>query len=768
MRLSPVLVACLAATATLGVSNSAQAETTRPDSSRPKSGATVAVVPSPVTLAPVELQQPQISATPRWVVPVAPPEAIAQAQTPPPDPIAPPGTQSTPQQETPDQIRIGPPSTIQLTPAPVAPGTETPTTPAPTTPAPTTTPPTVPGPATPPQADSEPKVLVGEVDVKGVDGPLQAEVYRVIRTQPGRTTTRTLLQEDINAIFGTGFFSNVRATPEDTPLGVRVTFEVQANPILGSVRLEGTKVLPQSIADAAFSPQYGSILNLVRLQEGIKIVNKWYQDNGYVLAQIVGSPQVSPDGTVVLEVAEGVIENIQVRFINKEGSEIVIDKAGNPVTDKDGNQVRIKGKTRPFIITREFELKPGTVFNRNIAERDLQRVYGLGVFEDVKLSLNPGQDPKQVVVVANVTEKNTGSVAAGAGISSASGLFGTLSYQQQNLGGNNQKFGGELQIGQRETLFDLNFTDPWIANDPFRTSYTVSLFKRRTISLIFDGGDDEVRLPNGDRPRIDRTGGGISFSRPLSKEVFRRSEWVASLGAQYQRVAIRDSNGKFRFRDELGNLLSFDDSGKDDLFTLQFGAVRDRRDDPLRPIKGSLLRFGTEQSIPLGRGNILLNRLRASYSFYLPSKLLKLTPGCRKVNASTTDCPQTLAINIQGGTVIGDLPPYEAFSLGGSNSIRGYDEGDVGGSRSFLQGTIEYRFPIFSVISGALFIDGGTSLGSQSSVPGNPGRVRGKPENGLGYGLGLRVQSPLGPIRIDYGFNDNGKGRLHFGIGERF
>jgi len=85
---------------------------------------------------------------------------------------------------------------------------------------------------------------------------------------------------------------------------------------------------------------------------------------------------------------------------------------------------------------RELELKPGRVFNRNTVQKDLQRVYGLGLFEDVQVSLNPGQDPRKVIVVVNVDERNSGSVAAGAGISSASGLFGTVSYQQQNLGGN--------------------------------------------------------------------------------------------------------------------------------------------------------------------------------------------------------------------------------------------------------------------------------------------------------------------------------------------
>ncbi|WP_371357269.1 POTRA domain-containing protein, partial [Hydrocoleum sp. CS-953] len=83
--------------------------------------------------------------------------------------------------------------------------------------------------------EGEPLVLVAEVVVIGVDRELEDQVYQVISTQPGRTTTRSQLQKDINAIFATGFFRNVKALPEDTPLGVRVTFEVEPNPVLNSV-----------------------------------------------------------------------------------------------------------------------------------------------------------------------------------------------------------------------------------------------------------------------------------------------------------------------------------------------------------------------------------------------------------------------------------------------------------------------------------------------------------------------------------------------------
>lgn len=616
-----------------------------------------------------------------------------------------------------------------------------------------------------PTTEAEPRVLVSEVVIRTETGqPLPAEqenqVYGVIRTQPGRTTTRSQLQEDINSVFATGFFSNVQAVPEDTPLGVRVTFLVQLNPTLSQVRIDanpGTNVpsvLPPNTVNQIFSNQYGRILNLRELQEGIKQLLKVYQDQGYVLAQVVGSPQVSPDGVVTLTVAEGVVEDISVQYRNKEGQE----------TDKDGKPIR--GRTQPYIVTREIQLKPGQVFNRNIIQRDLQRVYGLGLFEDVNVSLNPGTNPSQVDVQVNVVERNSGSIAAGAGISSASGLFGTISYQEQNLNGRNQKLGAELEVGQRELLFDVRFTDPWIAADPYRTSYTANLFRSRSISLIFEGKDDNIETfepgeDDGDTPRILRLGGGINFSRPLSKNPYERSEWTASAGIRYQRVSTRDSDGDIREEgtiyenDQPTKIIELTESGtgQDDLLTLQLAAVRDKRDNALQPTRGSFFRLGLEQSVPVGLGNIFMSKVRGSYSYYLPVRFTNFTKGA-----------QTIAFNVQGGTILGDVPPYEAFTLGGSNSVRGYEEGALASSSSFLQATVEYRFPVFSVVSGALFFDAATDLGTETEA----GDLLDKSGSGYGYGLGVRVQSPLGPIRIDYGFNDQGDSRINFGIGERF
>ena len=645
-------------------------------------------------------------------------------------------------QEIAAPARIAQSPTPQPTTPPTAP--QEPAQPSTPTPPPSTSPTfTIPS-TTPPSATTpETQVLVGEVAIKTPEGQpplppeLEERIYDAIATKPGRTVTRTQLQSDINAVFATGFFSNVQAEPEDTDIGVRVTFFVLPNPVLKSVNTDGTKVLEDGVIDRIFGSQIGKITNLKDIQTGVKELEKYYQDKGYVLAQVIDI-KATPEGNINLVVSEGAIEGIKVAFINEDGK--TVDNEGKPVT----------GTTRDFIITRELTIKEGEIFNKNTVQSDLQKVFALGLFEDLNIGLAPGTDPRKVIVTVNVKERNTGSIAAGAGLSSSTGLFGTVSFQQQNLGGNNQKLGLDIQVGERELLFDLNFTDPWLAGDPYRTSFTANIFNRSLFSYIFD---TPIGIgPNNNSPRINRLGTGFSFSRPLGNAT------TASLGLRYERVSITDSsNNAIAATDSLGNPLTASGTGQDDLLLLQFAYATDQRDNPIRPSSGSVFRIATEQSIPIGLGSVFLNRVRASYSYFIPVNFLNFSEGT-----------QALAFNVQGGTVIGTLPPYEAFQLGGSNSVRGWDEGKIGSGRSFGIFSAEYRFPVFNIVGGVLFFDYGTDLGSASAVPGNPAGARNKPGSGAGYGIGVRVQSPLGSIRVDYGIGSNGGTQFSFGLGEKF
>jgi outer membrane protein insertion porin family len=583
--------------------------------------------------------------------------------------------------------------------------------------------PTPPSP-TPTPAASEPEVLVAEVVVEGTDDPeLIDQVYKVIRTRAGEVSTRSQLREDINAVFATGFFADVRAVPSDTPLGVRVTFEVKPNPVLKAVRTEGTTVLDLEVLRKAFAEQEGRVLNFGKLQAAVEEIEQWYADKGYVLAKVI-DVRTSEDGTLTLEVAEGEIEDIRVQ----------------------GNT-----KTRDFIITRELKTKPGDVFNRNQIQEDLQAVFNLNLFQDVNVGLNPGRDPNKVVVVVNVEERRTGTLSGTLGVSSATGVFAGLSVSEENLGGNNQKASFNVQVGTNETLFDLNFTDPRIATLEIPTSYSVNISNQQSSSFVFNEG---LTLPNGDPVRINRLGGSITFSRPLG------GNWRASLGARVQFVEARNSKGEQERFDVLGNPITFSASGQDSYTSLRLGLIHDTRDNLNTPSQGSVFRLFTEQSVRLFQNGLNANRLEASYSQFIPVKLFE----------TRSERPQVLAFDVRAGTTLGDLAPYDAFPIGGGNSVRGFFEGGIGSGRSFATATAELRFPLFDPVGVVVFADYGTDLGSGAAVIGNPAAVRNKPGSGLGLGAGIRIQSPLGPLRIDYavGQGEAGRAQLHFGIGEKF
>jgi outer membrane protein insertion porin family len=631
-----------------------------------------------------------------------------------------------------------------------------------------TTPPAAkpaPSPTTPidPAAESPTsgkRVIVNAIEVQSVNGQLSPElrdkVLATIATKVGQPTTSEQLQQDVNAIQALGAFQSVKVQPEQMGNGVKLTYLVAPFGVVKQVVIKtlptgSSSVFSQAEIDEIFKSSYGTPLNVSVLQEGVKKLNATYKERGYELAQVVNVENIDDNGQLALVVTEGIVEDVKIRFLNRNKEPL--DDKGQPV----------RGATREFIITREVQTKPGNVYNRKTIERDLRRIYGLGLFEDLGLSFKPSEtDPSKVILQIDVIERKTGSIVAGGGISSANGLFGSLSYQEQNLGGNSQKLGGEVQLGTREVLFDVNLTDPWIAGDPNRTAYNINVFQRKSISLVFDGGPRRVFADNGvvgsqDVPRVVRSGGGITFSRPLNGDPYNEGSWRASAGVQYQQVATQDGSG-VGVTTAGGRPLTFSGTGQDDLLMVQLGLSQDLRNNPVEPTQGSLFRVGLDQSVPVGSGNILMTRVRSSFTQYVPTSLLNFDKG-----------PQALVLNVQGGTVLGDLPPYEAFSLGGVTSVRGYDDGALGSGKSYITASAEYRFPLFSIVGGTLFADYGTDLGTGSKVLGDPAGTRGKPGSGFGYGAGVRINTGiLGSLRLDFGLNDRGESRIQFGIGERF
>jgi outer membrane protein insertion porin family len=570
-------------------------------------------------------------------------------------------------------------------------------------------------------------VTATDVQVKGATDELQQIVLKTIRTRPGGSTSQSQLDSDVAAILNTGFFSNASVISSQNRDGLNVVFQVEPV-VVRSLQLSGNQVLPPEVANDAFKPQLGQPISLAALRQGAEQVSKWYKDNNYVLAQVL-SAQPNRDGVVTVNVAEGVVGDINVRFLDKEGQPT-------------------QGRTKEDFINQELKLKPGQVFRVDVARQDLQHLYKLGLFDNANISLNG--DARKVDVTYDLTERPARGVNVGGGYSADTGVFGTINYRDQNFGGVNKQLGLNVQIGSHDLQFDGNFTNPYRASNPDMPGYSVNVLKHETLSQTFnDNFKNDTEAANYEEPREGQIGGGVTLTKPVG-------EWDASVGLNYTRTTIRDKNGNIISADSLGNPVSFSGSGVDDLVAITAGVAKDQRNNPVNPTEGSILSLSTQQSIPVGSGNILMNQVKANYSQYVP------------VNLFGTKDPQVLAFNVQGGTTIGDLPPYMAFNVGGINSVRGYGTGDVATGRSYVLASAEYRIPIYNPVGAVLFADFGSDLGTGDSVLGDPGAVREKPGMGFGYGAGLRINSPIGIIRADYGFNDQGGSQLQFGIGQRF
>ncbi|MDH6059773.1 outer membrane protein assembly factor [Chrysosporum bergii ANA360D] len=575
-------------------------------------------------------------------------------------------------------------------------------------------------------------VTATKVQIVGASQELQQIVRRVMKTQTGRETSKNQLQRDIAAILDTGLFASARVDSSSSGNGLDVVYYVEPV-IVRSLQLVGAKVLTYQVAQDQFQSQIGQPISPDQLKQAVEKINQWYADNGYQLGSVL-SIKPNRQGILRVNVAEGLVGEIKFRFINEDGQTI------------DGQGQAVKGRTQPEFLRQQLQLKSGQILEEKTLRQDVQKLYQTGLFESVNVALEG--DANQINLVYEVKELGARAINVGGSYNADLGLLGTLSYQDQNIGGVNDRLAVNVGVSHNDLQFDGKFTSPYRPSQPDGIGYTINAFRRRELSATFD---DKITLPNGDKVREGQIGAGISLQQPLDN-------WNTTLGFNYTRTTIRDGQGNINPTDRLGNSLSASGTGVDELATVSLTASQDKRDNVFNPTQGSVLSLSAEQSVPLGQGHIAMNRLKANYSYYVPVELFN----------TNNQQPQVFAMNFQAGTVIGDLAPYESFNLGGPDSVRGYDNGAVGSGRSYVLASAEYRFPIVPVLGGVVFADFASDLGSGSTVTGDPAGVRGKPGQGFGYGAGVRIESPVGLIRADYGINDQGESKVHLGIGQRF
>lgn len=561
--------------------------------------------------------------------------------------------------------------------------------------------------------------LVTKISVKGNKITKAEDIEAVVTTKPGMQLTQEGLAKDLHAIYSLGWYYDLQPEFTKVPEGVQLTYHVLENPVYKQLEVEGnTKISTAEIEKILDLPK-DQIINIKDVNIKVQRLEAEYNKQGYILAR-VADIRMLPDGTLLLLVNEGIVEDFKVK----------------------GNV-----KTKDYVITREMKLKKGEPFNAKDARRSMQRIYNLGYFEDVNIKLNPGQEPNGVEIEITVVEMNTGTFGIGAGYSNADGFIGMVSVGDRNFRGTGDSVNVRWEFGgEDEKNYELTYVKPWI--DDKETKATLMLYDVTNEYADYDIDAHEIA-----RYDKKRRGQELTFSRRTDNEFISNYVTLKNRDDIYKGEADGYEGDTDQYYENQFTGSAHDkpyyprtaQERRDENFgltrSITLGRVFDSRDNIYDPHEGKRIGYSVEWA-GLG-GDFDFTKFTADWRYYYRA-------GGENV----------WALNLGAGWADGDMPLSQRFSMGGSDTLRGYEDDQFRGN-SMLKATLEYRFPIIKKVQGVLFTDNGYAWDKRFEDDFDLGLIKNS------FGAGLRINSPLGPVKLDYGWGDDG-GMFHFSFGGQF
>ena len=563
--------------------------------------------------------------------------------------------------------------------------------------------------------------LITGLSISGVTAEQQANLLPILTEKVGDTVSVDGVFKDVTNLGNTGYFSEVNPVFTSVPEGVKLDFAVTVNPVTTGVSFEGNTVYSSEVLTKFMDIQPGQVLNSVSVGQKVQGINAAYARDGYMLAHVDGV-RVDDQGVLHIHIVEGIVEDII--------------PAGNK-------------KTRNKVITREFVQKKGKPFNKFLVRRSVERVYNLGFFDDVNVRMLPGeQDPNNVIIEIDVLEHKTGTITLGAGYSKSDGLMGIVEFGEDNLRGTGDKFKVHWEIGGKKKYknYQISYLKPWI--DSKGTSLGFSFFNREDEYTDYNEDGSEVAEYNK-----KSRGFNISFGRQTGE--YTRDYLTLESRKDTYKWDDDDSSG-FRYDKNAGKGTNWDNGSynfaSDNYVKNNFGRINsvtwqkvyDSRDNIYEPTRGRRISYTTQWA---GHG------LGGDFDFY------KFTAEARMYKK--LGAKNVLAFRARGGFIQGDAPYSQLFTLGGADSLRGYEDDQFRGKKMY-NATLEFRFPIVKKVSGVLFTD----IGDAWDAP-NVTWYNSKKTFNYGVGAGVRITTPIGPVKLDYGVGKH-KNKFHFSFGTQF
>ena len=500
---------------------------------------------------------------------------------------------------------------------------------------------------------------------------------------------------------------------EFTDHWIDLTFKIEEGKRfqVGKVAIEGDLILKAEELIKRLKITRKKYYSRETVRKDILMLTDLYSDKGY--AQVNISPEIDRD-------PEAQLVNLTFRVV--KGPEVYFEK------------IIISGNTstRDKVIRRELKIYEQELFSSSRLKRGIRKLYRLDYFQNIKVDTHTGSAEDKMILKIDVEEKATGAFSFGGGYSTVDKFFLTAQVEKRNFLGLGQTVAVRGKMGGRSTRFSLSFTEPWLFGIPLAAG--IDLYNQ---TFDYDSYDK------------DSIGGKIRFSYPLHDFI----RLYLSYGYDISDVHAIQSYASSQIFDIEGENLTSKVA-----VTLRW----DSRDRIFNATEGSDHRISVQYA-GLG-GDFAFTKVELDTGWYFP--LLGDTVGYVHGKAGTvTENPG------------GKLPDFERFYLGGINSIRGYGWQDISaqdaagadiGGEKMVQINIEYLIPLFKDegIVGVVFFDTGDVYGVDEDI--NLGQMH------ESVGIGIRWYSPVGPIRLEYGYrldedSPGGRGgRVEFTMGMSF
>jgi outer membrane protein insertion porin family len=500
---------------------------------------------------------------------------------------------------------------------------------------------------------------------------------------------------------------------------------------VGQVALEGTLLFPEREIRQVITLKPGAVYSTESLQEDLRLIKQYYGDRGYIHADVTPDPQLD-QATKRVNLTYHITEH-ELVYVNR------IEVQGNL-------------RTKDVVVRRELRIYPGEPFNGAKIRTSLDRLYNLGYFEEVNVDTQPTKTPDREDLVVQVKESKTGSFSFGGGFSSVDRLVGLIELEQRNFdwrnfphfSGAGQDLRFRAEVGTVRRFFDISFTEPWIFGYPL--SFGVDAFNRtrlrsRDLGLAYE---EEQR------------GAGLRLGKEF-RDLVRVNLSYQLFGTEISGV-VEEASADLKA-----------EQGRNTISVGGLSVSVDSRDNRFDPARGSFVFASADLAGGIFGADKEFYRLQGGASHYLPH--LRRFVFESRVRAGV--------VNKYSDTP--EVPIFERFFGGGAGTIRGFRERRVGprdptsndpiGGEAMFVGTVEEVMTMIKdergrpIVKGSVFLDVG-NVWRRVDEFGDSFKS--------GAGVGARVNTPIGPVRLDLGFpisdlrDEERKPRFHFNISRSF